>query len=77
MFFENFYNNEILPNLSERTAAKVLITGESAPQCLIEAVEPERLPQLYGGQCNCSAQCIYSEKGPWSDILNVIDFQNP
>ena len=31
MFFENFYNNEILPNLHPRTAAKVLITGESAP----------------------------------------------
>ena len=76
MFFENFYNNEILPTLSARTASKVLITGESAPQSLLEAVEPERLPQIYGGQCSCSAQCIYSDKGPWSDILNVIDFQN-
>lgn len=49
MFFENFYNNEILPQLSEKTAAKVLITGESEPQCLLEAVEPERLPAIYGG----------------------------
>lgn len=55
MFFENFYNNEILPQLSEKTAAKVLITGESEPQCLLEAVEPERLPAIYGGQCSCQA----------------------
>ena len=41
--------------LSERTAAKVLITGESEPQCLLEAVEPERLPTIYGGQCSCQA----------------------
>ena len=31
MFFENYYNNEILPTLSERTASKILITGESEP----------------------------------------------
>lgn len=36
----------------------------------------ENLPTIYGGKCNCQAQCIYSEKGPWSDIVNVIDYQN-
>mmetsp|Transcript_18637 Transcript_18637/g.25136 ORF Transcript_18637/g.25136 Transcript_18637/m.25136 type:complete len:239 (-) Transcript_18637:4270-4986(-) len=35
MFFENFYNNEILPNLSTGMASKILITGESAPSCLV------------------------------------------
>ena len=76
MFFENFYNNEILPQLSQRTVSKILITGESEPQKLLDEVEPDRLPQIYGGTCNCSAQCIYSEKGPWTNVLNVIDFQN-
>lgn len=74
MFFENFFNNEIMPGLNLKTAAKVLITGESSPQVLIDAFEPERLPVGMGGTCNCSAQCIYSDKGPWTDILNVIDF---
>lgn len=76
MFFENYYLNEILPSLSAKTAAKVQMTGESAPQSLVEAVEPDRLPALYGGLCSCSAQCIYSDKGPWTDVLNIIDFQN-
>jgi CRAL/TRIO domain len=31
MFFENFYNNEVQTHFSERTRAKVLITGESSP----------------------------------------------
>jgi len=31
MFFENFYNNEVLPQFSERMASKILITGESEP----------------------------------------------
>lgn len=76
MFFENFYMNEVQAHFSERTRAKIHLTGESSPQCLLEAVDPARLPAIYGGQCNCSAQCIYSDKGPWTDILNVIDFQN-
>ena len=76
MFFENFYNNEIQPHFSERTRAKVLITGESAPQCLLNAIDANRLPEIYGGTCNCIAQCIYSDKGPWSFVLNCIDFQN-
>ena len=42
----------------------------------LAAVEPERLPCLYGGACSCQAQCVYSDKGPWTDVLNVIDFQN-
>lgn len=55
MFFENFYNNQVLPHFSERTASKVLITGESEPQALLDAVEPERLPAIYGGTCSCQA----------------------
>lgn len=53
MFFENFYMNEVQPHFSERTRAKIHLTGESSPQCLVEAVDPERLPAVYGGQCNC------------------------
>ena len=75
MFFENYYN-QLQGWFSERTRAKIFITGESAPQCLLDAVEPERLPAIYGGECNCSAQCVYSDKGPWTNVLNVIDFQN-
>lgn len=65
-----------MPLLSEVTVAKLEITGESEPQSLIESVQNEKLPRAYGGKCSCYAQCIFSEKGPWTTILNRIDFQN-
>jgi len=74
MFFENVYLTELKPALSTRTASKIEVTGESAPRSLTDNVEEARLPTIYGGKCNCKAQCIYSEKGPWTDILNIIDF---
>lgn len=74
MFFENYFMSELKPLFSERTFQKITITGESAPACLLDIIDAERLPAIYGGQCNCQAQCIYSDKGPWSTVLNVIDF---
>lgn len=43
---------------------------------LLETVDVAKLPAIYGGACACQAQCIYSDKGPWSVVLNVVDFQN-
>ena len=34
------------------------------------------LPQAYGGDCQCQASCIYSEKGPWSDKQNRINYRD-
>ena len=35
------------------------------------------MPKLYGGLCNCKATCVYSEKGPWTEVENLIDYRNP
>ena len=37
----------------------------------------ENLPECYGGTCECEATCIYSDKGPWCDFENTIDYRNP
>jgi len=74
MFFESFFFSELKPQLTERTASKIEITGEAAPMSLLEAVDVAKLPAIYGGACACQAQCIYSDKGPWSVVLNVVDF---
>jgi len=34
------------------------------------------LPKLYGGECDCEATCVYSDKGPWADVENKINYQN-
>lgn len=76
MMFDSHYFKEIKPQFSAHTAKKILITSESSPKELLEVVLPENLPTIYGGKCNCQAQCIYSEKGPWTDVVNTVDYQN-
>lgn len=36
----------------------------------------DNLPKIYGGACDCEATCVYSDKGPWADVENKINFQN-
>lgn len=76
MFFEGFWESEIKPHLLEKTAAKVFITGENSYKGLLEKVDADKLPRIYGGACDCEASCVYSDKGPWADIENKINFQN-
>jgi len=44
---------------------------------MLELIDENDLPDIYGGSCCCKAQCIYSEKGPWSEVENFVDYQNP
>jgi len=75
MFFENFFNKEVKP-LIGKSESKVYMTGEAQPEELTATIPLCNLPKIYGGECSCSAQCIYSEKGPWTPVLNVVDWQN-
>jgi len=40
----------------------------------VQNVEAEELPKLYGGNCECDATCVYSDRGPWADVENKINF---
>lgn len=51
MFFEDYWEAEIKPHISKRTATKVIITGENTHKDLLEKVDNARLPHIYGGQC--------------------------
>lgn len=44
---------------------------------MADEVDQYELPTLYGGMCNCEATCIYSEKGPWTEIENRINYKDP
>jgi hypothetical protein len=76
IFFEDFYEAELKPYISERTATKIIITGENTHKELLEKIDQDKLPKTYGGQCDCEATCVYSDKGPWADGENKINFQN-
>lgn len=53
-----------------------MITGECSHKDLLSRVEADNLPNLYGGSCECEATCVYSDKGPWADVENKINYQN-
>lgn len=74
MFFEGFWESEIKPHVSQKTALKVVITGESTHKDIIDKFDQESLPKIYGGSCECEATCVYSDKGPWADVENTINF---
>jgi hypothetical protein len=54
MFFENFFNTEMVP-LLEDSSKLVYITGEGSPKELTDTIEPAYLPKIYGGKCDCKA----------------------
>lgn len=76
MFFQDFFESEIKPFISAKTQAKVIITGENSHRQLQDQYAADSLPKLYGGACECEATCVYSDKGPWADVENKINFQN-
>ena len=76
IFFDSIWESEIKPHLSPKTIAKITITGEASHKDLQEKVDAGNLPNLYGGTCECDATCVYSDKGPWADVENKINFQN-
>ena len=74
MFFDGIWESEIKPSLSAKTISKIHITGEATHKLLQEKFDPANLPLLYGGECECDATCVYSDKGPWADIENKINY---
>lgn len=76
MFFQDFFESEIKPHLSPSTQEKIIITGEHTHNVLQDQFDAEMLPKIYGGACDCEATCVYSDKGPWAEIENKINFQN-
>ena len=77
LFFNSHWENEIVPHLSKGTLDKIHITGENSHSTLSEIVEGSKLPKMFGGECDCEATCVYSDKGPWTDIENKVNFQKP
>mmetsp|Transcript_14870 Transcript_14870/g.10774 ORF Transcript_14870/g.10774 Transcript_14870/m.10774 type:complete len:170 (+) Transcript_14870:397-906(+) len=76
MFFEDFFDSEVKPHISSATVSKIHISGESSHKDLKSSISPQELPLLYGGTCECEATCVYSDRGPWADVENKINFQN-
>ena len=78
MFFENAWEGELSSCIDEKILKeKVFISSNETHEDLMNEVRDLDLPELYGGVCECEATCIYSDKGPWIDFENTIDYRNP
>ena len=77
MFFEGLWEDELSVTVDKSTLQKIEITGGEQHPEMAELIHEMDLPDIYGGECSCKAQCIYSEKGPWSEVENFVDYQNP
>jgi hypothetical protein len=54
---------------------KIFLTAESSHPKLLELIEASKLPKEYGGEATAEATCIYSERGPWTEVENHINYQ--
>jgi len=78
LFSENIWDSELSQCVDEKTCKdKIIITSSGTHEDLFSEVKECELPQVYGGVCECEATCIYSEKGPWSEIENYINYKDP
>jgi hypothetical protein len=49
------------------TVQKIHILGSGYQKELLEQVPAENLPTIFGGTCECSGGCAFSDQGPWTD----------
>ncbi|KAF5337001.1 hypothetical protein D9611_002918 [Ephemerocybe angulata] len=49
------------------TVQKIQILGGSYQSELLKQIEPQNLPKIFGGVCECPGGCSMSDAGPWND----------
>jgi hypothetical protein len=78
MFFENAWDNDLSSCIDPETLkSKIFISGDDSHDELLAEVDENELPEIYGGICECEATCVYSDKGPWCDIENTVNYKDP
>jgi hypothetical protein len=77
MFFENIWESQLVKCINDNTLKKIVISSNSTHSDLQDQIDEYELPSIYGGTCECKATCVYSEKGPWTEVENLINYKDP
>lgn len=77
IFFENIWEAQLSKSMAKETKSKVKISTTSSHADLKDRFDEYELPQIYGGVCECRATCVYSEKGPWTEVENQVNYKLP
>lgn len=77
MFFENVWESQLSKCINKNTLNKIVFSSQHSHQDLKDEVDQYELPAIYGGICECKATCVYSEKGPWTEVENLINYKDP
>lgn len=61
--------NVVKPWLAKETAEKIDILGADYKDVLLDLVDAENLPSIFGGNCTCAEAggCRLSGAGPWKE----------
>ncbi|KAI8621909.1 CRAL-TRIO domain-containing protein [Chytriomyces sp. MP71] len=59
--------NLIVAIVPAEVAAKCKILGTDYQQTLLDLMDADQMPAVYGGSCACSGGCENADKGPWND----------
>ena len=49
------------------TVNKIHVLGSGYKSELTAQIPEENLPKMFGGKCECSGGCMFSDQGPWQD----------
>ena len=54
--------------VDEKTRTKIIVERSSYLKKLLEFVDKENIPEMFGGDCKCTefGGCLWSDIGPWN-----------
>ena len=78
MFFDNAWESQLSKSIrKDTTGAKIRVSSNSSHKELQAEVDEYELPAIYGGLWDGKVPCVYSDRGPWSEVENTVDYRNP
>ena len=51
--------------IDAKIKSKIKVFGVDYKSYLLERIDSENLPKIFGGSCECPGGCLFSIAGPW------------